>query len=161
MPGVPTRSLRYCPFYSRCGDFDDAQSTLQPAPCTLHRAPCTEHPAASTLHRAPCSQHHGGKPDHCSYRGPFAVDFCAFVFPLFTCGYLDYDLYEQKNNCSHRDSNPRKKGLRERSSPMCTLSQNGYGDSHLLSLHVLCISLSSVLPNKWFACLCLQCRCCF
>ena len=29
--------------------------------------------------------------------------------------------------CRPRGSNPRAKGLRERNSPFCTLSQNGYG----------------------------------
>ena len=42
---------------------------------------------------------------------------------------------EVKARCAHRDLNPGppQKGLRERISPICTLSQNGYGASLTLS----------------------------
>ena len=66
-----------------------------------------------------------------------------FVMCLY-CFYMSHDLVTQYSHGAcvlfvHRLSSGRidpgtKKGLRDRNSPTCTLSQNGYGDSSILAL---------------------------
>ena len=79
-------------------------------------------------------------PVHCFY-----IVFVMFLY----CFYMSHEMVTQYSHGAcvlfvYRLSSGRiepgtKKGLRDRNSPTCTLSQNGYGDSSIVALlHVLC-----------------------
>ena len=81
---------------------------------------------------------------HCFYTALVIFQYC-----LCTVSTLSHEMAMQYSHgaCvlfAHRLSSGRiepgtEKGLRDRNSPTCTLSQNGYGDSSIVALlHALC-----------------------